>query len=67
MNENLCLIVQLGNLPCSQAASGLAGAVPGGAAAGLGAGLGNYIFCIYSVHLSVSVGIFCTYVTLFHA
>jgi hypothetical protein len=36
----LCLFVQLGNLPCAQAASGLAGAVPGGAAAGLGAGLG---------------------------
>lgn len=28
------------NLPCAQAATGLAGAVPGGAAAGLGAGLG---------------------------
>jgi len=38
--------VQLGNLPCAQAASGLAGAVPGGAAAGLGAGLGNEICCM---------------------
>jgi len=38
--------VQLGNLPCAQAASGLAGAVPGGAAAGLGAGLGNSICCM---------------------
>lgn len=39
MNENL--VLYLGNLPCAQAATGLTGAVPGGAAAGLGAGLGN--------------------------
>jgi hypothetical protein len=45
----LCLFVQLGNLPCAQAASGLAGAVPGGAAAGLGAGLGITFVALYSV------------------